>query len=665
MSIKLSNRILSDVGTRHGASALLASVILVIMAGFLTGCSDELPGLDSAARPGERISLSTGVELPEMWSEGNTRAMGEAPTPEELMNSLNVNVFVFDKAGVMLQFIGPEDIDVVGLDEAQKKVNFRVNNIYSSDQKRILHFVVTSAPDLHKLTGGEYIQAMASETTAMPALVVGGDTDAYWGKKTLPQITKDLHIDVKLIRNFVKLSVRSSADESAFRLLGYTVVNRPSCGTIAPYNHRDHLFADFLDPETDALLDYDHIIEKGYRGVNPAGSDRDMTVTTAAEVEAELENSEAALASGSAETPVYIYERTQSSIQSAGSGVQPTYAIVSGEYKGKKTYYKIDIGKDRDGKFGYYDLLRNFQYTVDITEVGGEGAPSVQDAMNGAAHNNLSTSIVTRDLFSIGYSGEKIEVSTTRVVFTEQTADYELRFRYTMGKGQTFDPSKLKVYDLADESVEYDMSGVTTASSKTVNLAGDVITAASLVKGTNDWYVLRVSSKAMPADSRRLEQNIRVYYNGGNAGLGRTVTFMMRRPWEFSAVSATSPGTALSAEFTLSFTLPAGLPKSIFPLTLTFESDRHNIVARNGSDLYVATGKSGFADAGTDEVIYYEQRLEWEQYSHPDGTEGGPMTAPFRMNTTSAEDASPTFRLRLANAGPRYLTPQILTVTRH
>lgn len=657
------------------------SILSLILALLAVACDDPMmPDNHRNGVPdGTPVEIVTGAELPEMTFARSSRSMSEEPTPDELYNVLKVNLFVFDKSGVMLQFIEPKDISIVRIDESTKQVFFKISNIYSSSLPRRLHFITTSATDLRDITGGEYISAMASETTTMPALVVDSGTDAYWGIKEIDSITENMQLTMKLIRNFVKVNVNSTESENVFRLLGYTVVNRPSRGTIAPYIYRDHLFATFLNSDND-LISYDEIIAQGYFGVNPSGADISMTHTTEAEVSAALADSERRLAEGETDTPCYIYERSQSSVTSAGNSVMVTYMIVAGEYRGKHCYYKIDIGRDKEGKFGFYDLLRNFQYTVEITEVGGEGAPTVLDAMNGAPHNNLSTSVVTRDLFSIGYHGEKIEVNSTRVIFTEKTAGYSFRFRYTTPTGTAFDPSKLKIYNITDETLEYDMTGVRNGASKAVPLQGDVIESASLTIDSEGWYVLNINTKDIPADSRRLEQNIRIYYSGGSAGLGRTVTLMLRRPWDFANVTATSPAAAIQSDMSISLDLPSGLSQSQFPLIITFESDKQNIYALNGSSLTVATGKSGFKGATTDKVILYEWRIEWADYSSGNTR----LTASFRMNTTSADDAaystagidvaaiagrtannsSRNFCVRIANKGQKYIQPYYVNVTR-
>jgi len=663
----------------------LSYILSLLLLGLLSACNDDL--LSDVPTPdlpeGTPVDMIVRADFPEMNLRASTRAMGEQPTEEDLRNNLRINLFVFDSSGVMLQFIEPEYISIKEINEATGHVIFQVHNIYSSALPRRLHFVVTSAPDLRDLDGGEYISAMASETTVMPALLTSGNTDAYWGMSVENDgINKDMALTVKLIRNFVKLSVTSSAQSTDFKMLGYTVVNRPNRGAVAPYIYKNHLFASFLSPDN-ALLGYDELISQGYHGVNPAGLESDMTCTTEAEVRASLLDSEKRLADGEADTPYYFYERSQSNITAMGSDVEVTYVIVVGEYKGKRCYYKIDIGHDYEGKFKFYDLLRNFCYTVNITEVGGDGASTLQEAMNGAAHNNISASVVTHDLFSIGYNNEIIVVSATNVIFTEKTVNYELRFRYTVPGGE-IDTSRLKIFDLNDESVEYSMEGVPNTGSKPIDLEGEVVSSASLSKGADGWYILRVTTKNVPEDSRRLEQNLRIYYSGG-AGLGRTVTLMLRQPWKLSGVTHTNPTSGRSNEFTVTFSIPSGMSSAQFPLILTFESDKQNIYATNGTELSVSVGKSGFSGGTTDNVMLYEWRMEWEDYTRDNTSGGGTYTARFKTNTTSAEDRSyntsgidaaaisdrndnngdSSFCIRIANKGRKYIEPKYVNFTRN
>lgn len=648
-------------------------------------CSDDicLNTTHSGLPDGTPIEIETAAEFPEMNLGPDSRAMGDQPTTDELLNSLKVNILVFDTAGVMLQFIRPEDISIKRI--VADTVYFRVRNIYSSSQPRRLHFVVTSIADIRDMEGGDLITSMANEKTVMPALISEGNTDVYWGLSDVPEITNSMKLEMRVIRNFVKLSVISSESTDKFKLQSYAVVNRPGKGTVAPYIYRDHDFASFLTSDNE-IRSYDEIVAQGYHGVNPAGSEASMTHTTPAEVQASLAESERLLSVPGQDSPYYFYERSQSEFDAAGSGAVVTYVIVKGEYNGTTYYYKIDIGHNRSGKFVYYDLLRSFHYTVNITEVGGPGAATLEEAMAGVAHNNISASVVTRDLFAISYHNEQITVSDTRVIFAEKTADYQFLFRYTVPEGldYEFDPAHLKIYDVSDDTKEYDMSGLGGNRTKAVDLSGEVVESAYLSQGNNGWYILHITTKDIPSDARRWEQNLRVYYSGGTVNLGRTVNLILRQPWHLSDVTYTQPSATRENEFSLTFSLPPGLPTSQFPLTLTFESDKQNIYAKKGTNLYVAVDKSGFKGGTTDNIILYEWNISYSQYHHDDGTEGGQYTAYFLTNTTSDEDkdyntagidrtangdrstnnGTGMFCIRIANKGQKCIEPYYVNITR-
>jgi len=653
--------------------AYIASLLIL-----LCSCSEDLEDTVGTKVPdGTPIEIMAAAEFPELNIGADSRAFVDQPTADELRNRLKVNILVFDAAGVMLQYIQPKDIAITDIDVANQTVHLKVSNIYSSSQKRRLHFVVTSA-DLLTLEGGAYISSMANEKTVMPALMTSNDTDVYWGLNEVVEIKAGMSLEVKAIRNFVKLRVENGA--SGFTMDGYTVVNRPSKGTVAPYNYEDQTFASFLASDN-TLQSYDEIIAQGYHGVNPAGADANMSCTTAAEVEAELSL-----------TPCYFYERSQSTTATVG-GATMTYVIVKGVHNGQTYYYKIDLGHNVEGDFKFYDLLRNFEYTITITEVGGPGAATLEEAMKGVAHNNLSASTVTRDLFSINYQGDKIEVSSTRIIFTEQTTDYELKFRYTVGKSNSegFIASKLQIYDMSsDAQTHYNMGDFSTWDSG--NLTGEVAKSTSIKSDENGWYTLHINTHDLPADGRRRQQMLRIYYSGGETNLSRTVELILCEPWKLENVSNSLVPTAVSgSDCEITFTLPSDLASTQFPLILTFESDKQNIYAEQGSDMTVAVGKSDFKGATTDNVIKYELSIPYADYNAQD-KDGKyikrTITAKFLMNTaveedqdydTSGIDSNTTvtttnkreanngesqFCIRIANKGMKCIEPHYVNITR-
>ncbi len=644
--------------------AYIASLLL------LCSCSDDLqPDEVGTEKPdGTPIEIAAAAEFPDMNFGADSRAFTDQPTEDDLRNKLKVNILMFDAAGVMLQYIPPEDITITDVDAANHTVHFKVKNIFSSTQPRRLHFVVTSA-DLLALEGGEYISAMANETTVMPALMSSGDTDVYWGLNEPSEITPTTSIQMKVIRNFVKLSVECTAEAAqSFTLEGYTVVNRPSKGTVAPYIYKNKTFASFLNPDG-TPQDYNGIIGQDYIGVNPAGADENMTCTEVADVEAALTTN-----------PCYFYERSQSKTATV-NGAKVTYVIVKGRYNGATYYYKIDLGKNEHGDFKFFDLLRNFQYTITITKVEGPGATTLEDAMKGVAHNNISASTVTRDLFSINYKGDKIEVSSTRLIFTEKTTDHKLSFRYTLPDNASIKSDSLKIYDMSSaEQTHYNMKMSSTWAEG--NLTGEVVKSTGISgPDSKGWYTLKITTNDLPADGRRRQQTLRIYYSDGETNLSRTVELILCKPWELGSVTTTKSGSACD----IKFTLPSDLVSTQFPLVLTFESDKQNIYALKGTDLTVAVGKSGFKGATTDNVILYELNIPYATYNTTKE-----FTAQFLMNTTSEQDKeystagidaqangdrtgnnnTTNFCIRIANKGDlkhgglKYIKPHYVNITR-
>lgn len=630
----------------------LSYILALLTALMLPACSDETDAPRRPAADGEPVTLTLSAEIPELTSGVGSRSFIDIPTAD-YVRSLAIHIFVFDESGVMLQYARPTDVTLKSIDEINRVVTFTVANLFTSSNKRILHIIATTIDDLtddSKVGGAENIRAMANENTSMANLIIGDNNDAYWARVELDAgINDETALSLRLLRNFAKITVEYSPSPDAssahtFSLLGISVANRPNIGTIAPFQFRDNFFAKFFNDDKEPIT-YDEIRRTGYFGVNPAGVDESLLNTTAESIAAEL-------ARNSLE-PVYFYERSQSGYLSGTVSDNLTYIIVKGLFDGEVNYYRIDIGADDMGRFTFFDILRNFQYTLHITEVGGPGAKTVEEAINAPAHNNLSTSVVTKDLFSIGYDNQRIEVSTTSAILVTGE-DYDLRFRYTLSDGSAGNPAKLFIYDPTDELDEISMSGCQTAPKPVNNLEGAVISSAK-VQGPDaeGWYTMTITPKDAPTAGYR-DQNIRIYYKDTN-GLGRTVSLQRRQPWNIGGNGLRHDNRSYTAGMTAPAVstitgayrkdpvniytfLPAGMGESIFPLTLLFESDKQNVYAHPEGPLTVTSlDRSGFTDGTSNRVIAYERRIEWNEYRDAART-GMWLATPFLYNTTLAED---------------------------
>lgn len=636
------------------------SIIAFALAVLFAACSDEVqvsPGTASSVPDGTPIEISSAIEFPEMNFGNPSRVLQENISATYLINTLKIHLFVFDKSGAMRQFIEPKDITIDTQKTTATTAYFKVKNIYASSEPRTLHFVIVpEITNLRTIKGGEYIDMMANENVVMPALQIGdkdNQIDAYWGRIEVPNIDpQNPKVELKAVRNFAKVIVSTditpSESNGNFKITAYAIVNKPSSSLIAPYITKDYLFAEFYNEK--GMQTYEEVKAQGFNGINPSDANNNLFCTTVEDVKAELDKSQGLInLNPNIEYPVnlgnsayYIYEHQQSGLDQASSSAEVSYLIIEAQRNGKTYYYKIDNGYDENGKFYYYDVIRNFQYTIKIEAVTGNGASTIEEAMNGSAVNNLSASVITRDLFSIGYKEDKIEVSNTRAFITRSNATHTFRFRYTIA-GETIAPSNFKIYDLTkenDSSLHENMSGVTESQSKELpNLKSTdknnpVIQSAEVKKTNDGWYELTFTTGNLPTSSvERYEQTLKVLYEGGSY-LSRNFTIMLRQPWEYKLSDLkTTVGTGTNQEINIGFTMPDGLSKTQFPIVVTFESDKQNIYAVPGEDMTVSFVKSQFDGATKDNVISYERRIEYEEYEETKN-----YTVKFKTNTTSDAD---------------------------
>lgn len=94
---------------------------------------------------------------------------------------------------------------------------------------------------------------------------------------------------------------------------------------------------------------------------------------------------------------------------------KPTCLIIGGTYDdGIETYYRIDFVNKNDEKL---DLLRNYRFLVNITNVARDGFASKEEAAKAkTSHITYSLSVFNEDINSIVYNGQYgLGVSTSKV----------------------------------------------------------------------------------------------------------------------------------------------------------------------------------------------------------------------------------------------------------
>lgn len=592
----------------------LTTYIAVAASLALGACSEETlrPDVpDAGGGEGVRVSIA----IPDMPRLA-TRAFGDTPAAD-----LKLTVFEFEMGS------DPTNIFLTKIYQAETltqtnvtngaTVDFRINDLLMTESPRVLHFVV--AP--------QHLDARyASEAVVFSNLSVRDNSQAYWGRVEFPNgygtVDKDMKpqltdeakqklTGVNVLRNFAKVSVEvATAATSNFQLTGFELVNVPTSGTVAPYNSGRQEFPRMFD-DAGTMLGYLAVAgngsgQQGYSGIMPANCGF-----------RNLEENFSPVADGGrpawSTRDAYLYEHPFES-------TRRTYVILRGNYRPTTTdawqtcYYKIDLVRlnEESGMTEYYDILRNYDFHINVTGVSAPGASTASEAISGVSYNNISADVDARDMLQISDGANIVEVSKTNIIFTN-TTPVEFLYRYSPVGGFSSETTNAKLHT----------NGLN---------AGDVIASVTAPEVYTDadgvvWVKRVITPKPIPEAGTR-EQS---FYVVDADGLGREIRLVAHVPYDYSDIevypgsendrptSAAGQGTVspLSGQpFTVYFNLPAGMPEAMFPLTFILESNRQNMENNPIGTLVVTSGQTGFPTTEVYEVprIKYRKTVSYAEY---------------------------------------------------
>lgn len=592
----------------------LTTYIAVAASLVLGACSEETlrPDVpDAGGEEGVRVSIA----IPDMPRLA-TRAFGDTPAAD-----LKLTVFEFEKGSdptntFLTKIYQAETLTQTNVANGAT-VDFRINDLLMTESPRVLHFVV--AP--------QHLDAKyASEAVVFSNLSVRDNSQAYWGrvefpngygtvdKNMKPQLTdeaKQKLTGVNVLRNFAKVSVEvATVATSNFQLTGFELVNVPTSGTVAPYNSGRQEFPQMFD-DAGKMLGYLAVAgngsgQQGYGGIMPANCGF-----------RNLEENFSPVADGGrpawSTRDAYLYEHPFES-------TRRTYVILQGNYRPTTTdawqtcYYKIDLVRlnEESGMTEYYDILRNYDFHINVTGVSAPGASTASEAISGVSYNNISADVDARDMLQISDGANIVEVSKTNIIFTN-TTPVEFLYRYSPVGGFSSETTNAKL----------DTNGLN---------AGDVIASVTAPEVYTDadgvvWVKRVITPKPIPEAGTR-EQS---FYVVDADGLGREIRLVAHVPYDYSDIevypgsengrptSAAGKGTVspLSGRpFTVYFNLPAGMPEAMFPLTFILESNRQNMENNPIGTLVVTSGQTGFPTTEVYEVprIKYRKTVSYAEY---------------------------------------------------
>ncbi len=614
----------------------------------LAGCVADapLPGGDSPSA-GEGVTVS--LRVPEMLQQ-TTRAFGDRPAA-----GLKLTVLEFemgsDPTSSFLTKVYQGEVEGSTNEDNATAVDYRIPGLLITESPRVLHFVL--AP--------EYMDARyASEAVVMTGLSVTDANQAYWGrvefptgfgsidekgKASLNDDAKNRLAMVDMLRNFAKVtaSVAESA-QSRFELTGFELVNVPTAGTVAPYNLTAGSFPELVNPQTGKMRPYAEVGEQGegatpYEGVMPPNTGfRNLDTDFAP-----------AAYGGRAQwstSAAYMYEHPFES-------TRHTYVLLRGNYRESPTsawqenhYYKIDLvyNSEESGMTEYYNLIRNYDFHINVKSVVAPGAATPSEAIAGVSFNNISADVDARDMLQISDGSNIVEVSHTHIVFTNDTP-VEFLYRYFPVGGKSSEASN------AELQTRQLQSGEVLAS----------VGAAETFKDESDviWVRQLLTPRQIEEGATRQQSFFVVDANG----LGREIRMVAHVPYDYFNIQVfpgaendrpsgiTGEGTVSplsKQDFTIYFDLPAGMPESIFPLTFTLESNRQNMDNNPIGTLVVTSGPTGFPKSETDayEVprIKYQKTISYAEYCYKTDSDNRLVTD---VNGNYVANTQHTVRCRL------------------
>ena len=246
-------------------------------------------------------------------------------------------------------------------------------------------------------------------------------------------------------------------------------------------------------------------------------------------------------------------------------------------------YYKMDLVYTEDDGFGteevkYYNILRNFMYDFNITEIHDVGYSTLDEAVDGAAGNNISGSSTTSKLTNVSDDEGRLWVSYTDITLVTN-ADVVFRYKYIPNYYGT-------------EGSVYTKGEVKNDLVKFQNIVGDVITGIEVAQNDTDgWREVTIHVNE-PSDITH--QQI-LYLKTNNSNLNRQIRHTLRKRLTMQVECTPKVPGAILQPVQVDIKLPLGMTEDMFPLALNMETKDRTLspdAAKNEDPIPVTAGPS-------------------------------------------------------------------------
>ncbi|MBO7313786.1 MAG: hypothetical protein J6U48_06110, partial [Alistipes sp.] len=537
-----------------------------------------------------------------------------------------LHLIVFDENGMLVEVceateLGSSDHIDPDTGEVHQGGRHYTVTLTVTDKPRIIHYIANCDVDQvvygHETSviGNMFVDRNGSE---------GTETDyevSYWARIEVPYIfvkkeqndngsvvvslvdeIRDKFIHVPLLRNYAEITVTDKTDNT-FYFEGFTVYNLLNRGTVAPYNSNTQEFQSFtyFDGETQKIANYSYpqILAFGYEG----------HALTSAELITDFirnDDSSKSVKVYKSGDPFYVYERKVSVMTDEEEKWResPPHIIIKGKYNGGKEvtdnsptyYYKMDLvytEKDAQGneEIKYYNILRNFQYQFNITAVHDVGYKTLDEAVAGAAGNNISGSSSTSKLTNISDNEGRLWVSYTDITLVTNDA-VSFMYRYM----PNYYDSTQQNYQKVDNTEVY-----------FENIVGDVITKievadTDITGGTWDGYREVTIYVKEPEDI--IHQQI-LLLKTKNAHLNRQIRHTLRKKLTMEVECTPKVKGAIMEPMEVAIKLPTGMTEDMFPLKLDMETLNRTLSPDATKNSIPVTAGTSIIESRNDELSYY------------------------------------------------------------
>lgn len=593
---------------------IFSAVILVLSLASCIKEVFEVPGDQNIDVTGT-VTLNFGVTIPDAQTV-STKSI----SAQEIKS---MTVIVFDERGYLVEAKDVDLTDYNVLDKNNTRQEFGVR-LHQSVSPRTLHFVANSPVAADDISFGTEAEIMTSLVTS-PSEVDGNVVypDAYWQMVKVNRLLEQekntlcdeggLLYSIPLIRNFAKITVVENLEN--FTLTGFELINIPKRGTVAPYNPSSGLgsFQQYFNPENKKGLNYIDLYQN-YTGFMP------MDFNPSTDLLPNIPENNHTWNTNSK----YTYERTY--------GDNPTAVLIKGKYgNGSETYYKAEIFGFINGQPHNYNILRNIEYTITITNVLGDGYGNAGAAAGGVAGNNISYSAETQNYSNISDGNCRlfVEYISKRVVSNDQfTIKYkfvpDISFPNTVsnGVGGT-NPIQISLAPKTEDDAltDADETGIPVIKrvGETAQWEVRKSNGAIYVDGEGWSYIDITPNPVTLGQDTVLEEDMTftatTEIDGQTYVLSRTVKLSKRNPYPIVVSCPKDVSRQLGAEVLVETYIPTGLDEFMFPLVFSIEASALTLYPNSDAGIVmpVVSGQS-IITTQPKNTFHYERTLTYAEY---------------------------------------------------